>query len=439
MRWSGAIAVWLGVAVLGAPAALAEPPGHARGAAHAVGPGAGLDLDALLAEAEAANPALRAAAERRSGAQHRPAQAEALPDPTLSFSVQNESIDDWTVGESPMSNLTFAWSQEMPGSGKRRLAGEVARGEVVLLTAEEADLRAELRARVKAAYVELLFVDRTLGVLDENRRLLAALREVAQARYEAGDALLENVLRVGAELSRLDLQIVDLSGQRRMVEADLGAMLGRVDPLPFGRALEIPRVAAWDPAELEAAAAERSTRLARAEARIGLEERRLEAARRETKPDWSWRAGYAERGSLDPIWSGGVAFRLPLYSKNKQQQAIVRSEHDLEAARHEAVDVETRVLGELRRLIAGVETAAVRRRTLEQAVLPQAQAAYDAARVAYENGQADFGTAFDAFERTLDDARLLEQVRAEHLGGLARLEPLAGREILLAGDGEDHE
>ncbi|HXV77741.1 MAG TPA: TolC family protein [Candidatus Polarisedimenticolaceae bacterium] len=397
-----------------------------------------LDLAALVAEAEAANPMLRAAAERRTGAQHGPAEAGALPDPTVSFSFQNESTD-WTLGESPMSNLTFAWSQEMPWGGKRRLAGDVARGEVGLLAAEEADLRAEVRARVKAAYVDLLRVDRTLAILEENRRLLAALREVAQARYEAGDALLENVLRAGAEISRLDLDIAELSGERWMVEADLGALLGRVERARFGRAVELPAVVDWDPAELEAVAAESSTRLARAEAQIALEARRLAAARRETKADWSWRAGYAERGGLDSIWSGGIAFRLPLYAKNKQREAIVRSEHDVEAARQEAVDVEARVLGELRRLIVRVEVAELRRRTLEQAVMPQAQAAFDAARVAYESGQADFGTVFDAFDRTLEDARLLERVRAEHLGGLARLEPLVGRELVLTGDGEDRE
>jgi outer membrane protein TolC len=150
---------------------------------------------------------------------------------------------------------------------------------------------------------------------------------------------------------------------------------------------------------------------------------------------WSWNAGYAERAGLDSMVMGGVGIRLPLFARNKQDQAVARSQHEVEAARLEAADVEVRLLAELRVLIAGAETAEARRRTLEEAVLPQADAAYEAALVAYQNGQADFATVYDGFARRLEDARLLEEARAGYLGALARLEPLA----VLAGDGVAHE
>ena len=425
---------WLSiVALIVAPAVAAETGATSSATTPAV------DLAALLDEAEMANPALRAAAERRSGAQHGPAQAESLPDPMVSLSFQNESLDSWTLGETQMSNITMAWSQEMPGSGKRRLAGDVARGELTVVAAAAADLRVELRSRVKAAYIELLFVDRTLAILHDNRGVLEALREVVRARYESGGGMIENVLRAGAEIARLDLTIAEVAGARLRTEAALAALLGRTGQAPFGPAREFPTVAPWDAQELEASAVQRSTRVARARADVALEVSRLEAARRETKPDWRWSAGYAERGSLDSMVMGGVGFRLPLFARNKQDQAVARSRHEVEAARLEAEDVEVRVLAELRGRVAEARTAEIQRRTLEQAVLPQADAAYEAALVAYQNGQADFGTAYDNFARRLEDARVLEQVRAAYLGALARLEPLAGREIVLAGDGASHE
>jgi outer membrane protein TolC len=425
---------WLSIAALVvAPAVAAETGATSSATTPAV------DLAALLDEAEMANPALRAAAERRFGAQHGPAQAESLPDPMVSFSFQNESLDSWTLGESQMSNITMAWSQEMPGSGKRRLAGDVARGELTVAAAAEADIRVELRSRVKAAYIELWVVDRTLAILHDNHRVLEALREVARARYESGGGTLENVLRAGAEIARLDLTIAEVAGARLRTEAVLAAVLGRTGQEPFGPARALPTVAPWDAQGLEASAVQRSTRVARARADVALELSRLEAARRETKPDWSWRAGYAERGSLDSMVVGGVGVRLPLFARNKQDQAVARSQHEVEAARLEADDVVVQLLAELRGRVAEARTAEIQRRTLEQAVLPQADAAYEAALVAYQNGQADFGTVYDNFERRLEDARVLEQVRAVYLGALARLEPLAGREIVLAGAGASHE
>ena len=77
---------------------------------------------AMLAEAEANAPAIRAATHRVAAMTERAPQAQALPDPLLSLTYANESLDQITWGESMDTGATVTWTQEFPGGGKPQIA-----------------------------------------------------------------------------------------------------------------------------------------------------------------------------------------------------------------------------------------------------------------------------------------------------------------------------
>lgn len=390
-------------------------------------------LSSLLSEAESSHPALAAAAERRIALEREPERAGTLPDPELSFSIRNESLDRFTLGDSPMSNVEATWTQPMPREAKRRTAGEVARAELEAAASAESDLRATIRARVKQAWIELARVDRTRSIVEENRKVMVVLRDAARVRYENGGGLLENVLNAGAAIARLDLELSDLDRARALAEARLGEAVGRAGPATFDRVDDFPEASPWDGDELERLALDRSTTLALARSRAELGERRVDAARTDLKTDWAWRAGYAERGGLDSIVSGGVSFRLPIRADRGQRLTIARREHEAEAAREDVDAAVVEIVGKIRAASAQARYADRNARLIETEILPQARAAYDAAQAAYQNGRADFATVFDDFLSLLDDARRLETLRAGYLASLASLEPLTGAELVLPG------
>ena len=76
-----------------------------------------LDLAALLAEAERANPDLLARTARAQAAEEIPSQRGALPDPMLSISYTNDGLDAFTLGSSQFSNVTARWDQTIPARG----------------------------------------------------------------------------------------------------------------------------------------------------------------------------------------------------------------------------------------------------------------------------------------------------------------------------------
>src|SRR5262245_22026800 len=144
-----------------------------------------LDLAALLAEADHANPGVLALDERAAAAAEVAIQEQAPPDPRLSVSYTNDGLSSFTLGESPFSNVTVRWDQDLPRPSGRKLAGEVARREHGVALAAGQTARARLRARVVADYAAIWRADRIRDLLGESRAALVTAQYAARARLEA--------------------------------------------------------------------------------------------------------------------------------------------------------------------------------------------------------------------------------------------------------------
>src|SRR5262245_7284579 len=175
-----------------------------------------LDLAALLERARQHNPLIAAARGRQAAAEAVPSQAQALPDPMASVSYTNESLDSFTLGESDDSFLTLSWLQELPPRGRRGLAGDVARREAEAAALAVSQQELDVRARVTQAYADLYRLDRTASILEESRLLLSSLADATRARYEAGEGLLQNVLKAQSETASLEAQVERTRQERRV-------------------------------------------------------------------------------------------------------------------------------------------------------------------------------------------------------------------------------
>ena len=392
------------------------------------------DLPTLLAEAERANPEILASRARALAASRRPRQAAALPDPLLSVSYTNDGVDDFTLGSSTDTVLALSWEQEMPGRGKRQLATGLALAEGTIAEREAEAVRRRVLSEVKTAWATLYRLDRTGTIVVEARKLLDTFLQAARARYESGEGDLEGVLKAQTGLTRLDAELAVVDGERRAVSARLEGLLGRDDAsledMPVSAPLEAPEI---DAAALRSAAEEGSAELGRLVAQAARGERRVEQAQGALRADWRWEASYQNRGGLDPMVMGLVGVRLPLWKNRKQQEAIEEARWDLDAARNDAAAARARLLAEVRALAARAGQARLRRRLLEEGVLPQARGALDAASAAYSTGRTPFLTLLDDFLAVLLAERDVETQREDEVTAVARLEAITGETLLRQG------
>ena len=389
------------------------------------------DLSALLAEAEANSPALRASEARLEAARRLPSQAEAPLDPEVSVAYTNDGVSSLTLGERDMSVLALTWTQEVRRSGKRTQAREVALREADRTALDRDRLRLEVAASVKSAYADLVRLDRTAAILEETRSVLEELVQAARRRYEVGEGTQESVLKAQTGVLRLEAESARVAQDRRAAEIRLNAAVGRSGDVPVGAALTLPGgVLPETPEALAEAVAAASPEIAVQQAVVRREEAGVELAKAEEKPDFVWSASYQNRGGLDPLVMGMFGVRLPVHRERKQAAAVLQKESELAAARQDLAEIQLRTRSAVRELVSRVERADRLLRLFGQGVVPQAQSALESARASYGVGRVGFLDLLDDVTVVLDARKEVAVQESERIQALAGLEPLLGRELI---------
>jgi len=130
-------------------------------------------LSDLLSEANAGNSQIAAADDAWQAAKQVPRQASALPDPTFTYQQFSVGSPKPFAGytNSDFSYVGIGASQELPFPGKLRLRGEVARRAADVKASEVDATKAGVADAVKSDYLQLAYLQKTLGVLQENERV----------------------------------------------------------------------------------------------------------------------------------------------------------------------------------------------------------------------------------------------------------------------------
>jgi len=368
-----------------------------------------LERGALVDAVLARNPTIESARWAWRAALARHPQETSLEDPMLEYDLAPASIGSSSVD----TGQRVALSQALPFPGKRALRGEIALAEAEAAARDHAAVRLRLATLASLLFDAYYLSARQLAVNDAHRLLLAELREIAVARYEAGSAAQQDPLE--AELEEADLlhRDVMLRANQRITAAQLNALLHREPALPLPpppAALE-PR-AAPEPREalVARARAERPDLLAAA-ARIEAREAAVALARREYLPD------FRLIGAYDTIWQEndlqpmvGVELNVPLRLA-RRKAALDEAKAALEEARSSRAALDTEARFAVERALERLHEAQHGLEIIRDRLLPAARDRVTSARAAFETGQSDFSTVIDA-ERRLRDAELVHEEAA---------------------------
>ena len=388
---------------------------------------AAIDLPSLRAHALANNPEIRAMEQRWRAAQARPSQQGSLPDPMINTAYHNESFDRFRQGTGDFSFLRFGAEQEVPFPGKLALKEAVAAREA---DREGALYRAtvlSMLTRLRVAYAEYSLAHTSIEIVRSNKELLEKLARAAEARYQVGEGLQQDVARAQVEESILVGRLTTLEQARQSAAAMLNAMLNRPPAAPLGMPAAVekrPLTYALD--QLESLAKERSPDLKAAESDVARAETNLDLAKRQYYPDFVLRADYFNKAALVPEWEVGAGIRVPLYFWRKQAFGVREATAGVSEARASRQGTSQGVLARLKDFYAQA-TSADRLVELYGAVVgPQAELALDSATAAYQVGKVDFLTVLNNFT-VLNDYRLrYYEELASFDKAVARLEEAAG-------------
>jgi len=296
------------------------------------------DMAVARAQVAAAEAGVRVAKER--------------PEPTIGFAPQ------FTANPGGLSPWTLGYSLDLPleTAGKRAKRTDVAMARASSARFQLAAAAWKVRSGVRSSMLSLWRARESARLVAQHADDQAALADLLERRYSAGEIGLAEVLPLRISAGRERVAVQDARKQEMLAEANLAQAVGvsgraladcRIDfsavmdstPRDVSDEARLRRWALLGRPDILAALAD----YAAAEAAL-----RLEIARQ--YPDLNLGPGYTWDQGADR-WSLGISLTLPVFGRNRG--AIARAEADRTSAKARFDALQAGILGELESARAG--------------------------------------------------------------------------------------
>jgi outer membrane protein TolC len=364
-----------------------------------------LQLAELIQIAEKENPEIEAARRRWQAALNRPAQVSSLPDPMFSYSRWLESVET-RVG--PQENV-FMLSQRIPFPGKLGLKGNMAEQEAFAQEMQYEATTRDVVFKVKSAYYDLFWIDKSQQILDDYLILLRDFTKVAEQQYTTGTGIQANVLKSQVEISSIMERKLGFEKMRQGVVARINALLNRPADSPLDVAAEIDtsRFEIPDSVLVRHALAARQE-LNATKAMIRKSEYMKSLAKKEYLPDFNLQGSYISipKTSTNMFPDAGkdpyavmVGVNLPIWL-GRRSAAVNEASETLVANQRSYDNLANIVKAEIVDFYFQIETTEKTLELYEQGLIAQAESSLQSALAAYRTGRLDFLNLLDA-ERML--------------------------------------
>ncbi|MGY3296354.1 cobalt-zinc-cadmium efflux system outer membrane protein [Pseudomonas sp. TE6288] len=377
----------------------------------------GLSLDQALDAAFAQNPDFAAIGREIGIAEGERRQAGLIPNPELSWEVEDTRRDT--------STTTVTLSQALELGGKRGARIEVAEAGQAVARLELERQRNSLRADVIQAFHAALRAQTALELAQQSQALTERGLRVVEGRVRAGQSSPVEATRAQVQLAQAEAAVRRARTERTVANQALARLTGsaearfdRLDAssLSPGPAPKAERLLATveQTAEWRLAAAQ----IERGDASLGSEK-----AQRIPNLTVSLGSQYSreERERVNVV---GLSMPLPLFDRN--QGNVLAAARRADQARDLRNAVELRLRSETRSALEQWGTAMGEVQAYDRTILPAAQQAVDTATRGFEMGKFAFLDVLDA-QRTLIEARgLYLEALAQATDARAQVERIYG-------------
>jgi outer membrane protein, heavy metal efflux system len=386
-------------------------------------------LNSLVEELLRSNPELQAARKRYEAALTRPSQESALPDPriTAGWISNGWPYPGAGLGSEATSNIGIQIAQEIPFPGKRALKSGIAQKEA---ESEAQAVRAtELRliGQLKERYYDLLYIYEAVDLIHRNQELLQQMAKVAEARYSAGKAMQQDIIKAGIEVAILENRLIALEQKKLSSNSEINALLNRPPDASLDRPETISTLPPLESFEsLRARALEASPLLREQQAVIDGRQLNVQSAQKAYYPDFDIMSGYYNQGAMKPMWEFKVQLNIPIYFGKKQRYGLEEAGATLAEAQRTYRNEQQWLLFRVRDRYVAAEAALKLMNLYSQQVVPQSELALQSSLASYEGDSVDFLTVLSNFNTIRDYQMNYIEQRAEYLKALSGLEELTG-------------
>jgi outer membrane protein TolC len=385
-------------------------------------------LSQLLTEAAANNPQISAADHGARAARQMAPQVSTLPDPKFTYQQFSVGSPKPFAG---YTNSDFAYigvgaSQELPYPGKLRLRGQVAERDADTKQAEIEVTKTGIADAVKADYLQLAYLQQTLGILRQNEAVLDQLIQSATAHYQVGQGMQQDVLQAQVERTKIVREITMHHQQMGQVQAHLKGLLSRDQ----GSADIVTEDLAENPLkhsseDLLAMVRQSNPQIQVDASSIRRHDAQLASAKREGKPDFE--LGYLYENT-DRKYRDYYMLTFDVrFPRKKRVNAEIAEASENRAESQQTLDAH------LQQQLAEVQQGYIKATSDEEllkeyreGLIPQSDAAYRATLNSYASNREQFIHVLSYFTDVLNLKLEYAQTLEDHEAALAHLESMTG-------------
>jgi outer membrane protein TolC len=357
-------------------------------------------INRFVVEVLARNPSLRAAALRRHAFRQEAAGTGTYPDPALSVML------DGAPGGAEMPMIRYELSQMVPWPGKLDLMRDAVERQADAALADLELLRLNLRLEAKRGYAMLLLNAKRRQVNRAARQLAEAIADAALGRYGAGTGDHHEVARAQVELAALDVEWLNLEGERVSMVAMLNAFRDRPSDTAISDPGDIPSQPVNEPlaSMVERAMNQRpELRRMRAMGEEALSMARL--ARKEAYPDLMGSVWVNQNMGGPPSFGVMVGGTIPLFGVSRQQHRAAAFDARAGSASQEQAAMRAMIRFEITDAFTRLQTASRQLDLIRSVALPRARESFEVSITGYSASTLDVVGLLDA-RRALQDVEL---------------------------------
>ncbi|MDU4962447.1 MAG: TolC family protein [Sporomusaceae bacterium] len=408
----------------------------------AVAAEAPLTPDTAVAAALQHNPAVIEAGKRWEEKANRVTAARALPNPV--FGVMKDDVPTSSINPLDGMMTEYTLSQEFMNPGKLNAMEKMAVSEAAMGAAEYEAKKLDIATQVRLAYYDYLYNTRAARIMQENQQLMRQLVDLAQVNYATGMTSLQDALKAQTEVARMDAELAGMEAMTAAAAGRLNTLLGRPADAPLQLA-EVFAAAAPDQLAGLSNYAPAAPGIRGMEQQVEMAKSGVELAKRQSNPDFEVSLGYktykamtssgqdsmgmpvTTRSRQPSTWNVGVMVMIPLWD-DKNKADVRAATASLEASQAALQTMRNMQAMDFQMALADARAFWRQIELYQKVVIPQSEAAYQAAIAGYGSGKVDM---MDMLEgaATLRDVQLaLYKARVEYEKAAALLAKAAGSE-----------
>ncbi len=353
-------------------------------------------LDQLIHMALERNPDLQSVRLQTESSRLAARAAGALPDPQLALGIMSLPHSSLALDETPMSGIQVGVTQMIPWPGKLSGRSQVANFQAQIAQQQAEHTANQIIRQVTQSYYDWIYWTSGRQIIQDNLDLTDAMIKVARTRYANGDATMQEVLRATNAHDRL-------ANRNRMFVQSAHSALLELQRLVDDTTLALDHTRASLPGI--SSPRDRDTQLPVTanpllrQADLGVH--RAEASQRLARaaywPDLTLGVDYRFRkdSPMDPLdgedfLSFRIGLSLPVWFFTNQRHRTASAGLATQASRAHRNAVHIRLEKQVRDIRQMQTMLQENIENYDNAILPQAKAAFQSAQASYEVGKIDF-------------------------------------------------